>query len=287
MWPQAGWQSIWNAGCRTSRSRWPAGRRTVTATGPISTVERPLPIRRPSILHRCRTRRCLWWPKRMSSCARLARAATAFRTLARSPDARLRAAALLGLGRVLRKAGDHAGALRAYDALDALGPVMVAGQPASLVAKQARGGVFEETGDRIQLGQEAVRLSDALARETGRSIDRPSSLSEYRAPLGGPGDESSSSSSEVAIRTEAAIRLWQSWRANGLPPRGPSVLLLSLISGAGCLERRTQSAVAWFGTPRDLEALLGPLSASQRLTASAHTVEGQRLFGTARSDDVE
>ncbi len=255
--------------------------------GPISTAERPLlyrasvdslavpdsPLLAVAESHEFRSRD-------------FDRAATAFRALVRSSDTRLRAAALLGLGRVLRKAGDHAGALRTYGDLDALGSVTVAGQPASLVAKQARGRVFEETGDRMKLGQEAVALSEALAKGDW-SIDRPT-FEVYQELVRRWGGPDPALSSEATIRTEAAIRLWQSWRAGGLPPRGRSVLLLPAESPVLAVwNGGPDRPVAWFGTPRDLEALLSPLSASHRLAASAHTVEGQRLFGAARPDDVD
>jgi signal transduction histidine kinase len=71
----------------------------------------------------------------------LAKAAAAYRVLAESRDAPVRAGALLRLGRVLRKAGHEEEARTAYMRLAAMGGVRVAGVPADLVARH-------ELGDR-------------------------------------------------------------------------------------------------------------------------------------------
>lgn len=242
----------------------------LAAAGPISTAERPLLYRAavdPPVLpdspllvvaeaHEFRSRD-------------FGRAATAFRALAQSADTRLRAAALLGLGRVLRKTGDHGGALRAYAELDALGHVMVAGQPASLVARQGRGRIFEETGDRVKLGQEAAALSQALARGDW-PIDRPT-FEVYQELVRRWGGPDPSPLSEATWRTEAAIRLWQSWRAGGLPPRGRSVFLLTAESPVLAVwNGGPDEVVAWLGTPRDLDELAASCGneASRRASCS-------------------
>jgi hypothetical protein len=73
----------------------------------------------------------------------LAGAAVAYRRLARSSESEIRAPALVGLGRVLRASGDYAAARGAYDDLARLGPLVVAGQPAELIARQGRVRVAE------------------------------------------------------------------------------------------------------------------------------------------------
>ena len=92
----------------------------------------------------------------------LAAAAAAYRRLAESPNPVARAAALLGLGRVLRQRGDHAGALQVYADLAQLGSVAVAGQPAGLVGRQGRCKVLEEAGDTEGLRRASAELARAL-----------------------------------------------------------------------------------------------------------------------------
>jgi signal transduction histidine kinase len=94
------------------------------------------------------------------------KAAEFFRPLARSPDPRVRAGALLRLGRNLRKAGRNEEALEAYGELAQLGPVRVTGLPAELMAREARSSVLEALGKRDALRQEASLMYSALA--TGR-----------------------------------------------------------------------------------------------------------------------
>jgi signal transduction histidine kinase len=95
-----------------------------------------------------------------------AKAAEFFRPLARSPDPRVRAGALLRLGRNLRKLGRNEEALEAYGELAQLGPVRVTGLPAELMAREARSSVLEALGKRDALRQEASLMYSALA--TGR-----------------------------------------------------------------------------------------------------------------------
>ena len=61
---------------------------------------------------------------------------------------KIRAQALLGLSRVLRKSGNRAAALDTLSRLEALGSVSVADQPAALVAKHARARLFEDAKRR-------------------------------------------------------------------------------------------------------------------------------------------
>jgi len=91
-----------------------------------------------------------------------AQAAEVFRGLARSPDAGVRAGALLRLGRTLRKSGRNEEALRIYDELVQLGRICVLGLPAELMAREARGTVLEAGGRREELQKEASLLHEAL-----------------------------------------------------------------------------------------------------------------------------
>ena len=102
----------------------------------------------------------------------LAAAAAAYRMLARSSTAAVRAAALLRLGGVLKKGGDLSGALLTYADLQTLGVVSVAGQPAALVARHARCRVLEKAGEPARLRTEALEFARVLY-SGGWRIDRP------------------------------------------------------------------------------------------------------------------
>ncbi len=94
-------------------------------------------------------------------------AAAAYRKLARSLEPAVRAAALLGVARNLRKARDLNGALAVYGDLARLGPVPVSGLPADLLARQER---CVPPGR----GEPAARLASggrvSLLRSAGRSL---------------------------------------------------------------------------------------------------------------------
>jgi signal transduction histidine kinase len=202
-------------------------------------------------------------------------AAAAYRAVARSSNDNLRASALLGLGGVLRKNGDRSGALRTYEQLEALGAATVAGEPAALVARQARCRMFEEAGDVARLLQEASDLGRVLA--TGKwPIDR-STFEVYRDLLQRWG--ASPPDPAAVAHTEAAIQLWQTWRSGALSPRGRKILhgtsgsLLAIWTGG------TDRPVAWLSTSDELEAFLKPVWPSHSFTVAAHDPEGRRLFG--------
>jgi len=93
-------------------------------------------------------------------------AAAIYRSVSRSPDAAVRAAGLVRLGRTLRKAGRVREALDAYSELAALGTTSVLGLPAGLVAREALCSALEAAGRRDELHLEAAALLRDL--ESGR-----------------------------------------------------------------------------------------------------------------------
>jgi signal transduction histidine kinase len=205
----------------------------------------------------------------------LAAAAAAYRALAESPKPAIRAAALNRLGRVLRKAGDAPEALQAYARLLELGAVPVEGQPAALLARQARCRVYEQAADAAALRKEAADLAAGLS-SSGWRIDRPT-FELYRDMLqqwGAPPPPS------VAVaRTEAAIALWRTWRTNDLAPRGRRILR---APGAPVLAVWTggpDHPAAWLATPAELEASLAPLWHAQQLAVSLSDIDGQPVLG--------
>jgi hypothetical protein len=139
----------------------------------------------------------------------LTAAAHAYRPFTRASDTGVRAAALVALARVLRQTGDREGALRTYADLEPLGSTRVGGQPAALVALQGRCKVLEGASDAPSFQAAVTTLADAI--NTGKwPIDR-GTYELYRAMLdrwGAP-----TAGADALVRTEAAIRLWDSWRA--------------------------------------------------------------------------
>ena len=86
------------------------------------------------------------------------KAAEAYARLAESGNPQIRAEALVRLGRVLRRQKKLPQALNAYASLEKLGPVLVAGMPANLVARAARASTLREGGDRSSAKRETAAL---------------------------------------------------------------------------------------------------------------------------------
>ena len=78
---------------------------------------------------------------------RLSEAAARYRALEHDVDPRIRAGAAFRLGRVLRAAGDRAGALAAYDRLAAMEGVRVGALPGNLAALLGRRAIMSVSGD--------------------------------------------------------------------------------------------------------------------------------------------
>jgi signal transduction histidine kinase len=91
-------------------------------------------------------------------------AADAFRAVARSADQAVRAAALLGLARCLRKTGRDQEALAAYDDLARLGAFLVEDAPAELVARHARCALLAERKAPELAAQATALHADLLGR---------------------------------------------------------------------------------------------------------------------------
>jgi signal transduction histidine kinase len=107
-------------------------------------------------------------------------ARTAYARLAASPDARIRAGALMRLARVLRKSERQREALAVYVELARLGPVPVAGTPADLVARHEQAALlYQMSSDRKAPPDEARAVATALLTDLDAShwrIDRPGYL---------------------------------------------------------------------------------------------------------------
>jgi signal transduction histidine kinase len=209
-------------------------------------------------------------------------AAAAYRRLSRSPDPSLRAVSLVALGRVLRRTGEHAGALAAYADLGQLGNVLVAGQPAALVAWQGRCKVFEKAGDLERLRDCAAALGEMLDNGSW-NIDR-ATFDLYRdllAQWGAPARRT-----EAVVRTRVAVDLWQAWRAGTLAPRGRRIVhrdgLAMLAVWAGGPER----PVLWLAPGAELEAAWRSIWEAEALIVSLTDTDGRAIVGEPRAGGV-
>jgi signal transduction histidine kinase len=205
-------------------------------------------------------------------------AAATYRTLQRqTTDATVRAGALVGLARVLRQSGDRPGALRAYADLEQLGSVRVGGQPAALIALQGRCKVLEEADDAAGLRTAA----DALAKAVNAGawpIDR-ATFGLYREMLDRWG--AAATPLEAVVRTDAALRIWQTWRAGDLPPRGRRVIRTDRGAALAVWAGEAASPRLWMATVADLDAQLGRLRKTLDLRVSVFDADGAPLVGDA------
>jgi signal transduction histidine kinase/tetratricopeptide (TPR) repeat protein len=180
-----------------------------------------------------------------------AQALNAYRQITRSNDSRIRAAALVRVGRTLQKMGRFDDALDAYNDLGRLGPVSVAGMPADLLAILKRCDTFTQLHRDSELVDEAARLGAAL--EDGHWVlDR----SSYQDLFGEDNKCGLSAEAELAparspgLAMSAAVDwLWQQWRDKG---RGQETWRgrESLDTGYGLM------LVVWRGGTEDLTALV-------------------------------
>jgi signal transduction histidine kinase len=111
--------------------------------------------------------------ERLEFQGRTERAVPIYRDASRSSDLRVRAGALLRLGRTLRRQQRWNDALVSYRSLAAIDSVAIAGAPADLQARRAMCALLAESGRAAELAREASSLEvDLLA---GRwTLDRPS-----------------------------------------------------------------------------------------------------------------
>lgn len=206
-------------------------------------------------------------------------AAEIYRKAAASGEPAIRAAAWLGLARVLRRRGSDEGALEAYDKVAALGDARVAGQPAALVGRQGRCKVFEERRDARSLTAAAADLAAALY--SGRwTIDRSTFdlYSEMVQKWGGPPPPT-----ELVLRTEAAADLWRLWRRGDLATRGRSLLQQGHTPVLALWTTAHDATIAALATPRDLQDVLQPLAAAQGLAITVTEADGDIIFGEMRT----
>ena len=205
----------------------------------------------------------------------LTHAETAYRRLSASGQVDVRAAALVGLGRVLRAQHQFDDARRAYDDLARLGPVIVASQPADLVARQGRARTFESAGDSAALHREVDELARVLY--AGRwPIDR-STFELYRdfvVQWGGPPPPAV----DVA-RSEAAGDLWRMWRRGDLGVRGRRLVQQGAARMLALWASSQSQATLRLVADTEMLAAWGPLWRAQGLEVALSSIEGQPIVG--------
>ncbi len=110
-----------------------------------------------------------------------ARVADAYQRLAEGANLEVRAGALVRLGRVLRKQGRWAEALKTYAELERMGTISVAGMPAGLVARAAHCSVLEESGSPAGARRAAFALWEEL--KAGKWVISKGTLETYLEEL--------------------------------------------------------------------------------------------------------
>jgi signal transduction histidine kinase len=188
-------------------------------------------------------------------------AITAFRALARSKDPLVRAGALLRLGRNLRKNNEFREALAAYEELAGLGSTPVGGDPAELLARQARCEVLKELGQLPDLQREASSLNADLQKGRwlldrvsylfhSREVERwltvePDTRAEHQADLA------------LAAAVESLWERWQELRQRGGSSRGRRSLWVHGQSMLLIWDSSPEKLVGLAAGPRYLESRWG------------------------------
>jgi signal transduction histidine kinase len=201
-------------------------------------------------------------------------AAAAYRKLTRSPEPAVRAAALLGVARTLRKANHPEEALAVYGDLARLGPTPVGGLPADLLARQERCALLAEVNRLPDARREAETLYSDL--QAGRWRLRRASYRYYaqeaRLRLAPPGD---ARTPDARAREQLALAggvesLWEAWQALGGGEGSPAGRQVLRVDGRPVL-------LLWRSAPERLVALVaGPrFLESEWLSSVASAVESQ------------
>jgi signal transduction histidine kinase len=202
-------------------------------------------------------------------------AEAAYRRIALTSADATKVIALAGLARVQRLQKQYERALDAYDELERLGAVPLAGQPAALVARQGRVKTLEAAADQDRLRSEVHNLSRALASGDWR-IDRPT-FEMYRemvARWNGPPPPT-----DAVARTEAIIELWHSWRRGDLGTRGRRMWLADPVAALAVWGGNSERLTVWLATTSELQTSWQPIWQAQNLSVAISDVEGRLLMG--------
>ena len=145
-----------------------------------------------------------------------AKAASAFRALAESRDQQIRAGALVRLARNLRKASKPAEALEVYRALLDLNDATVGGEPAALVAGQARCRLLHDLGRAVESRQAAASVLADLGR--GRwPIERAAFFFHWQQAeqCSGTRPDAQMDRPDLLALAAGIDTVWRDWRGRG------------------------------------------------------------------------
>jgi signal transduction histidine kinase len=202
-------------------------------------------------------------------------AAASYRRFAESPEPAVRGMALLRLGAVLREAKDTEGALRAYDDLNRLGSVPIAGEPAAFRARMARLKILKESHKSDDLRREASDFAQALYAG-GWAIDR-SAFENYREALHASGIAQAEPENEKLAMTEAALDLWRQWREGALPSRRRRLFTEAEPHTLALWVGSSDESTIWLAASGAIEAMMRDIATPQHLSASAVELSRQAL----------
>jgi signal transduction histidine kinase len=202
-------------------------------------------------------------------------AASAYASLAQSREPDIQAAALVRLGALRRNQQETSAALAIYDTLQQLGSVTVDGQPADLIARQARCHVFQATNDASRLRRESADLERVLY--AGHfAIDRPTFL--FYVDLLKSWGGSAPSEADVA-RTEATVDLWRTWRSGALPARGRRILKTEASFVLATWATAQDETAIRIDLPAAIADMIDRLATPHNLITSIVDVDGSPLLG--------
>ncbi len=141
----------------------------------------------------------------------LSEAAAMYQRLADATDPSIRSEALVRQARVLRKLGRQDEALLVYGQLAEMKDATIRGLPAAVVAMAGRCSVWEESGNDVQLRQEAEKLRGELL--DGRNLMLRASF-DYQMQEANRWAKAVASPDPVSLSlSEAATWVWKQWKA--------------------------------------------------------------------------
>ncbi len=207
----------------------------------------------------------------------LPRAATLYRQAAATRDRPTRAAALLGLARVLRQQQKPREAISIYGELAALSDTQAGGFPAELVARRERSALFHALGDERAGRDEAGRMKASLLDGKFR-IDR-ATFDELLGSLPEKAPES-----PALILADAATELWPRWQQQGAgrstTTTGNRAMVTTWRTAGG-------ASAAVIGPMDALMSSVRPLMRNLGVDASLRATSGAAVWGdSATADDL-
>jgi signal transduction histidine kinase len=206
-------------------------------------------------------------------------AADLFRKAARSNVDAVRAAALVGLGRNLRKAGRTSEALAVYTELATLGSTPVVGLPAELVAREASCTTLEALGQNGALQREAEAFMRDL--ESGRwRLTRSAyefRVNETRRWMNG--SSAPAAPSQAAALSAAVEALVEGWRARPEPSAGRRVEIVDACSVLSLWRSSTDDLSAVVAGPQYLGAMARDVATDSKVRLALTSLDGRVIAG--------